>query len=131
MNRKGEIFYFNFVVSPENLSARLLTREVSICGGGKTWRRRMRFATRPVGSTPSPTVYLRFAPSFNGPLREPCRLSCRGCGFCSDTHRFSLSLSRIFVDPLDRVGQVGMIGAEIFRYLLDSISTLWNPLEWM
>lgn len=43
----------------------------------------------------------------------------------------SLSLSRIFVDPLDRVGQVGMIGAEIFRYLLDSISTLWNPLEWM
>lgn len=46
-----------------------------------------RIDTLPYGS---PT----FAPSFNGPLREPRRLSCRGCGFCSDTHRFSLSLLR-------------------------------------
>lgn len=39
------------VASSENFSLFVGTREVSICGGGKR-RRRMRFATRPVGSTP-------------------------------------------------------------------------------
>lgn len=60
-----------------------------------------------------------FAPSFNGPLREPRRLSCRGCGFCSDTHHSpSLFLARVLlVDPLDR-------WSRIFRCLLASISAL-------
>lgn len=75
-------------------------REVSICGGGKR-RRRMRFATRPVGSTPPPYGLTGFAPS----LREPCRrLSCRGCGFCSNTHPFSLICTYTLVVDSSRRG---------------------------
>lgn len=117
-----EIFYFTtLILSPRNHPESFAF--VNERGLYLRWRQNAetsdavrrtpsRIDTLPYGS---PT----FAPSFNGPLREPRRLSCRGCGFCSDTHHSpSLFLARVLlVDPLDR-------WSRIFRCLLASISAL-------
>lgn len=121
-----EIFYFTtLILSPRNHPESFAF--VNERGLYLRWRQNAETSDA-VRRTPSRIDTLSygsptFAPSFNGPLREPRRLSCRGCGFCSDTHRFSLSLPRSRA-PRRPSRPLVEIGAGIFRCLLASISAL-------
>lgn len=126
------LYHLNFVASKFCIPkvSRLLTREVSICGGGKTQRRRMRFAARPVGSTPSPTVHLRSHPRSTD--RCASRVASAVVAVASaptPTDSLSLFLARVLlVDPLDRWSRSG---PEYFVvYSPRSRLCWWSLVEW-
>lgn len=101
----------------------------------------MRFATRPVGSTPSPTVYLRFASSFSERCRCANRVASAVVAVASaptPTDSLSLSLARSHIRRPFRSlvqRQVGIIGAEngrnISKLYYVVVENRWNLVEWM